>query len=118
MIGVSEIRAIAMALSQVTEAPLVPAARRIASYKVAGKGFVGLEKGGMTMTAGLPQKEAKILIAENPDAYEEIWHDRKKFMGLRVDLSKVSTEAVRGIIEMSWRHTAPKHIVVAYDKRA
>jgi len=117
MIGLSELRAIAMTVPEVEEGPPVQAARRIAAFKVAGKSFVGVEKGGVTMTVSLAEKEAKAVVAEHPDAYEEIWRNGKIFMGLRVDLSKVSARRVRALIEQSWRHSAPKRIVDAYDKR-
>jgi hypothetical protein len=107
-----------MALPEVEEGPPVPAARRIAAFKVAGKSFVGLEKEGVTMTVSLAEKEAKAISAEHPDAYEEIWRNGKMFMGLRVDLSKVSARHVRELIEKSWRHSAPKRIVAAYAKRS
>ena len=110
-------RAIAMTLPEVEEGPPVQAARRIAAFKVAGKSFVGVEKGGVTMTVSLAEKEAKAVVAEHPDAYEEIWRNGKIFMGLRVDLSKVPARRVRALIEQSWRHSAPKRIVAAYDKR-
>ena len=42
------------------------------------------------MTVSLGEKEAKAVAAEHPDAYEEIW---------------------------PWRHSAPKRIVAANDKR-
>jgi hypothetical protein len=112
-IGVSEIRAIAIALPEVAEGPPVPAARRIAAFKVAGKSFVGVEKGGMAMTVSLGEDEARAFAAERPDAYEEIWRSGKIFLGLRVDLSKVS---VGRVIETSWRHSAPKRVVAAYRK--
>lgn len=117
MIELSRIRAIAMALPEVEEGPPVPAARRIAAYKVAGKSFVGLEQGGVTMTIRLPEKEAKMVAREVPDAYEEIWRSGTKFMGLRVDLSRISSGWVRELIEMSWRYSAPKHVVAEHDKR-
>jgi hypothetical protein len=118
LISLSELRAIAMTLPEVVEGPPVPAACRIASFKVAGKSFLGVEKGGMSMTVSLPEKEAKAVAAEHPDAYyEEIWRNRKIFMGLRVDLSRVSDRRVHELVETSWRHRAPKHIVAAYDKR-
>jgi hypothetical protein len=65
----------------------------------------------------LPEKAAKTVAAELPDAYEEIWRNGKIFMGLRVDLSKVSARHVHELIETSWRHGAPTHLVVAYNKR-
>lgn len=118
MIGLSELREIAMTLPEVEEGPPVRAAGRIAAFKVAGKSFLGVEKGGMTMTVRLAEKEAKAIAAERPDAYEEIWRNGKMFMGLRVDLSKVPSRRLGELIERSWRHSAPKHVVAAYDKRA
>jgi hypothetical protein len=106
-----------MTLPAVEEGAAVQAARRIAAFKVAGKSFVGVEKGGVTMTVSLAEEEARAIAAEHPDAYEEIWRNGKIFMGLRVDLSKVPARRVRELIETSWRHSAPKSIVAAYDKR-
>ena len=60
MIGLSELRAIAMALPEVKEGPPVRAARRIASFKVGGTSFVGVEKGGAAITVSLAEKEAKV----------------------------------------------------------
>jgi hypothetical protein len=117
VIELTRIRAIAMALPEVQEGPPVPAARRIAAFKVAGKSFLGLENGGMTMTVSLPEKEAKLAAAGEPDAYKEIWRSGTKFMGLRVDLAKLPSRRLRELVEMSWRHSAPKRIVAAYDKR-
>jgi hypothetical protein len=117
LIGLSELRAIAMTLPEVEEGPPVQAARRIAAFKVAGKSFLGLEKGGETMTVSLSETAAKAVLAEHPAAYQEIWRSGKIFMGLRVDLSTVTRRQVRELIEKSWRHSAPKRIVAAYDNR-
>ena len=106
-----------MALPEVEEGPPVRAARRIVAFKVAGKSFVGVEKGATTMTVSLDEKEAKAFVAENPQAYEEIWRDQKMFLGLRVFLSEVRVSTVRELIEKSWRHTAPKRLVAQYDER-
>ena len=105
MIGLSEIRTIAMALADVEEGPPVRAARRIAAFKVAGKSFLGLEQGGMSMTVSLSENEAKSFVAKNPKAYEEIRRNGK-FLGLRGDLSAVPADLVRDLIESSWRHSA------------
>jgi hypothetical protein len=108
MIGLNEIRAIAMALPHVEEGPPVRAARRIASFKVAGKSFVGVEVGERSMTVSLPEKAARAFTRESPTAYEEIWRNGKTFIGLRVDLSAVAADRVRELIEKSWRHSAPE----------
>jgi hypothetical protein len=107
-----------MSLPEVEEGPPVPAARRIAAFKVAGNSFLGIEKGGLTITVSLAEDEAKAIAAAHPDAYEEIWRNGKTFMGLRVDMSKVPSRELRKVIEQSWRHSAPKRIVDEYNKRA
>ena len=114
MIGLEEIRAIAMSLPEVEEGPPVRAARRIASFKVAGKSFVGVETGGATMTVSLNENDARAFAADHPDAYEEIWRSGKIFMGLRVDLSKIPARRLREVIEASWRHSAPQRLVTAH----
>jgi hypothetical protein len=117
LIGLSELRAIAMTLPEVEEGPPVPAAARVAAFKVAGKSFLGVEKGCVTMTVCLPEKGARAVAARHPDAYEEIWRNGKIFMGLRVDLSKVPARQIRALIEKSWRHIAPRRIVDEYEQR-
>jgi hypothetical protein len=117
LIGRSELRAIAMTLPEVEEGPRVPPAGRVAAFKVAGKGFLGVEKGCVTMTVSLAEKEAKAVAAKHPDACEQIWRNGKTFMGLRVDLSKVPSRQIRGLIEKSWRNMAPRRIVDVHDQR-
>jgi hypothetical protein len=103
VIELSEIRAIALALPQVEEGRPVPAARRIASFKVGGKSFLGVEVGGRTMTVSLSEKAGKAFLSEDPKAYEAIWRNQSLFMGLRADLSAISPERARELIEASWR---------------
>lgn len=57
------------------------------------------------MTVSLSEEEAKDFLAKSPKAYEEIWRNKQTFMGLRVDLSAISVDRVRELIETSWRHT-------------
>jgi len=112
VIALSDIRAIAMALPEVEEGPPVRAAHRIAGFKVADKSFVGVEVEGKSMTISLPEKEAKAIAAENPKAFEEIGRNGITFMRLRVDLSAISLDRVRDLIERSWRHSAPKRLTI------
>lgn len=116
MIGLNEIRDYATALPGVTEGPPVRAAKRIASFKVAGKSFVGLEKGGLSLTISLDETTGRAIAAARTDAYEEIRGRGSRFMGLRVNLSKLSARRVCELIEQSWRFRAPSHVVAAHDK--
>lgn len=106
MIGLNEIRAIAMALPQVEEGPPVRAARRVAAFKVAGRSFLGVEEGARSMTVSLPEDEVRALAGEDPKAYGEIWRNGKTLVGLRIDLSRVSADRVRELIEKSCRYNA------------
>lgn len=106
MTGLKEIRAFVMALPGVEEGPPVRAARRIAAFKVAGKSFLGIEHGEATITVSLGEEQARALMASHPGAGEEIWRNGKKFLGLRVDLSKIPRSTIFEIIEASWRYTA------------
>jgi hypothetical protein len=113
MIELAEIRSHALSMPEVQEGPPVPAARRVAAFKVAGKSFLGVEKGLRTMTISLAEEEAREVVATQPSAYEEIWRDGTRFLGLRVDLSRVSAERAKELIERSWRHSAPRRVVLA-----
>jgi hypothetical protein len=112
VIGLTEIRSLAMALPEVDEGPLVRAAHRIAGFKVAGKSFLGVEVGGRSITVSLSEKEARTIAAENPKAYEEIWRNGETFKGLRVDLSTISIDRVRDLIERSWRYCKANHSAI------
>ncbi len=48
-----------MTLPEVEEGPPVQAARRMAAFKVAGKSFLGVERGGATITVSLAEKGGK-----------------------------------------------------------
>jgi hypothetical protein len=52
-----------------------------------------------------------------PATYEEVWRPgaTKSFVGLRVDLAKVSEERVQELVEHAWRNKASTQIVAAYD---
>jgi hypothetical protein len=49
--------------------------------------------------------------------YEEVWRPgaTKSFVGVRVDLAKVSEGRVQELVEHAWRNKAPKRMVAAYD---
>lgn len=110
MTTLKTIREFALSLPEVEEGPPVRAARRIASFKVAGKSFLGIETGEQTITISLDEKQAHTITAKHPNACEGIWRNGETFMGLRVHLSKLPTATVRELIQASWHHTAPKRI--------
>lgn len=66
MIGLDQIRDIAMSLPQVVEGPPVQSARRIAAFKVSGKSFLGVGAGERYVMVSLPYDEASALAVKDP----------------------------------------------------
>jgi hypothetical protein len=89
----------------------------VPSFKVMGKPFAGMEKGETTAVFSISHEEAAKAVADAPATYEEVWRPgaTKSFVGLRVDLAKVSEERVQELVEHAWRNKAPKRMVAAYD---
>lgn len=113
MITLDDIRRIATAFPEVEETTHF----RLPGFKVRGKPFAGVEKGAATAVFSVGQDEAAKAVAEDPATYEEVWRTAatKIFVGLRVDLAKVSEDRVRDLVERAWRNKAPKRVVAAYD---
>jgi hypothetical protein len=115
VITLDDIRHVATALPDVEEVPHFG----LPSFKVRGKPFAGVEKGGTTGVFSVSQEEAAKAVATDPATYEEVWRSAatKIWVGLRVDLARVSRERVRELVEQAWRNKAPKRVVAAYDTR-
>lgn len=113
MFSLEKMRAFAMTLPAVEEGPAVKAAHRIAAFKVAGKSFLGVEEGATAITVSLGEQQAKAFAIRHPKACEEIWRNRERFMGLRIQLSEIPAKDLRELIEESWRHAAPKRVAKA-----
>lgn len=113
MLGLDEIRGYAMALPEVEEGTHF----RMPAFKVRGKGFAGLDRRNTHLTVAVDEATAKAAAAADPDTYEEMWRNNGRiFVGLRVDLAKVSGERARELVEHAWRNKAPKRLVTAYDE--
>ncbi|GAA5039479.1 MmcQ/YjbR family DNA-binding protein [Actinopolymorpha pittospori] len=114
MIRVADIRGYAMALPDVVEQPHF----RLPGFRVADKLLVHLEKGDAHAILCVGQVEAKTAATEQPEVYEEVWRQNGQiFVGLRVDLAKVTKKRMQELIELAWRHRAPKRLVAEYDSR-
>ncbi|MPZ89199.1 MAG: MmcQ/YjbR family DNA-binding protein [Nitriliruptorales bacterium] len=112
MITLDDIRGYATVLPDVEEKTHF----RLPGFRVRDKLFAHLEKDKTHAIVCVGQAEAKAAAANDPDVYEEVWRsNRGIFVGLRVDLSKVSAGRVRELVEHAWRNKAPKRLVAAYD---
>ncbi|RLP98018.1 MmcQ/YjbR family DNA-binding protein [Micromonospora sp. CV4] len=113
MIRLADLRSYAMALPEVVEKPHF----RLPGFRVADKLLAHLERGDAHAIVCVGQAEASTAAADQPDIYEEVWRNGRIFVGLRVDLCKVTEERMRELIEHAWRNRAPKRLVAAHDNR-
>ena len=113
MITLDDIRRFATAFPEVEEFTHF----RLPSFRVRNKPFAGMEKGDRTAVLSVSQEEAADAVADDPATYEEVWRTAatKIWVGLRVDLAKVSEDRVQELVERAWRNKAPKRVVAAYD---
>ena len=98
MVTFDDMRGYAMALPEVEEKPHF----RLPGFRVADKLLAHLEKG---------DTHAIVCVSQ------EVWRDGRIFVGLRVDLAKVTEKRVQELIEHAWRNRAPKRLVKEYDSR-
>nr|WP_238362018.1 MmcQ/YjbR family DNA-binding protein [Actinopolymorpha pittospori] len=110
-----EIRRYATAFPEVEED--VHHVWKLPVFKVRGKVFAGMDRGGRTAVFSISQEDAAAVVAAEPAVYEEVWRNAatRSFVGLRVDLAKVSTKHIRELIEGAWRNKAPKRLVATHD---
>ncbi|WBB68305.1 MmcQ/YjbR family DNA-binding protein [Micromonospora sp. WMMD812] len=113
MIVLADIRSYAMALPDVVEQPHF----RLPGFRVADRLLAHLEKGDAHAIVCVGQAEATAAATDQPDIYEEVWRQGRIFVGLRVDLARVSKERMQELIEHAWRNRAPKRLVAEYDGR-
>lgn len=113
MIRLADIRTTRWRLPDVVEKPHF----RLPGFRVADKLLAHLERGDAHAIVCVGQAEAKTAAADQPDFYEEVWRNGRIFVGLRVDLAKVTDKRMQEPIEHAWRNRAPKRLVAEYDSR-
>lgn len=115
MVTPEDVRGCALALPEVAEKPHFGRP----GFRVGDKLMVSLHDDGDVPTAivGVTRGTAARETAVDPEAFEEVWRsDGRIFVGLRVDLSTVTIDRLRGLVEDAWRNKAPKRLVKAYDE--
>lgn len=111
-----DIRAFATTLPEVEEKPHFgrPA------FRVRDKLFVSVhaDENDPFAIVHVDHTDAAAAALDDPEVGEEVWrtHGGKRiFVGLKVDLSKVSSERCRALIERAWRNNASKRLAASYD---
>ncbi|WP_446215083.1 hypothetical protein [Micromonospora sp. IBHARD004] len=78
-----------------------------------------MEKGERTGLLSVSREEAAVAVADDPTVYEEVSRRSATmiFVGLRVDLAKISEQRLLELVEHAWRNKAPRRLVAAHDAR-
>jgi hypothetical protein len=106
MITVEVFRSYASALPGVEESDQ----HGLPLFKVAGEGFLGLEKSRTTAIVAVDEYEAGALVAGQQDLYEEVWRSGSRFVGLRVDLCRIPEQRFQELVVSAWRNKAPAEL--------
>ena len=113
MIGIDDMRRYALALPEVEEGTHFG----LPSFSVRGKGFANLQKGDTHALLSVSEPEAEALAAEDPQTYEAVSRNGGRiFVGVRIDLAKVTVDRLRTLFAHAWRHRAPKRLVAAHPE--
>ena len=110
-----DLRAIAMSLPFVEERPSYG---KRPSWRVAGKGFVGVwkdEASAVFVAEDVSEKEA--LLAEEPEKFFTTPHYGNSAR-LLVRLHAVDADRLRELVIESWRQHAPADVIAEFDRRA
>lgn len=113
MIGIDDLRRYALALPEVEEGTHFG----LPSFSVRGKGFANLQKGDTHTLLSLSEPEAEVLAAEDPQTYEAVSRNGGRiFVGVRIDLAKVTADRLQMLLAHAWRHRAPKRLAAAHPQ--
>jgi hypothetical protein len=113
MIRLADIRSYAMALPEVVEKATLPAARlpgRGQAPRSSGEGRRACDR---VCRAGGGQDGGRRSAGRLRGGVA----NGRIFVGLRVDLAKVTKKRMQELIEHAWRNRAPKRLVAEYDSR-
>lgn len=106
-------RRFALSLPEAREEPHF----ELSSFRIRGKIFATVPPDGQHLHVFVDEPTTRAVTAHDPAAFEELrWG--KRLVGVRVKLSAARTDAVRDLLEASWRARAPKALAKQYDARS
>jgi hypothetical protein len=111
-----DIRRWAMALPEVEETSHFRF--HVPVWKVRGKTFLGVGRDETTAVFCISEQEADEAATADPASYEAVRRQdaRRSFLGLQAELSRISPERISDLVEMAWRHQAPKRLAADHDR--
>jgi len=112
MLTVDDLREAAFRFPEVTEATHFG----LPAFNVRDKVFLVLQQGETHAIVHLGEDDAAGADTIAPGATELVRRNAGKiFVGIRVDLSSLDRSQLGALIDLGWRHRAPKRVVAAHD---
>lgn len=113
MTTTDRIRALAMALPEVTEKQHFRF--KVPLWQVQGKTFLGIGRDETTAVFCITEEAADAAAAADPDHAAAVrrMDARRSFLGLEVRLSELSPERLQELVTEAWATKAPKRLVRA-----
>ena len=105
---IESVRQLALGLPETTEAPHF----NFGSFRVRGKIFVTVPPEGGYIHVFVDEQERLLALAMYPDAIEPLYWG-EKVAGVRVNLRKAKSVAVRHLVTVAWKTKAPKRLAEA-----
>jgi len=105
---IEAVRAIALALPEVTEEPHF----NYGSFRVKGKIFVTVPPDEQHIHVRLDEQQRLLALEVYPNGIEPL-HWGKQILGVRIDLTRADPQAVAHLVQTAWRLRAPKRLLAA-----
>jgi hypothetical protein len=107
---VADVRTLALALPEATEAPH----HDMTSFRVGGKIFATVPPDGDRVHVFVSEDEVAASCAEYPGVVEELWWG-KKLSGCRILLRGATKAMVRELLTEAWRRKAPRKLLHEFE---
>jgi hypothetical protein len=104
-VNVREVRRLALALPEASEAPHF----ELASFRVKGKIFATLAPDGSYLNVFVDDEHREMMAAVDPKAYESLQWGKIRY--LHVSLRAAKARDVKALLRAAWERKAPKKLV-------
>jgi hypothetical protein len=104
-VTVDDVRTLALALPEATEAPHFEAA----SFRIRGKIFATIPPSDDRVHVFVPAEVTAAFVNDRPEAFAELWWG-KKLYGVVATLDAVDRDELEELLDVAWRAKAPKRL--------
>lgn len=111
-VNLETVRRLFLALPEVEEGPCYGTP----GFRVRGKLLARLREDGETLAVKCGDDERDLRMQADPKTFFTTDHYRG-YPTVLVRVSSVDADALRDLLEVAWRKSAPKRLVAAYDEK-